>query len=258
MAQQHINYSTPNDGLGDTLRDSQVKAESNFTELYANKVDKVTGKSLTDVNFSQVDKDKLDSLSNDAVTQSDWNEGNNLDPAYILNKPENLSDFFNDLPPSINAYKSIAFTGQTSVTLAHNFGAFPVIQIIDNTGSQIIPLSIIHSSIYSVTVAFSIATTGNIIATIGSPQADTYKAITANYTIASPDSIIDCTSGTFTVILPTAVGASGAKYTIKNSGTGLITLATTSSQTIDGELTQELIQYDAIEVMSNNTNWIII
>lgn len=103
MAQQHINYSTPNDGLGDTLRTSQVKAESNFNELYANKVDKVTGKSLTDVNFSQVDKNKLDSLDPNAGVQDDWLQGDNLEPDYIKNKPTNLSDFFNDLPQYLNA-----------------------------------------------------------------------------------------------------------------------------------------------------------
>lgn len=96
MSQQHINYSSPNDGLGDTLRTSQVKAESNFNELYSLKVDKVTGKELSDVNFSQVDKDKLDLLDPNAGAQSDWNETDIDSPAYIDNKPANVSDFFND------------------------------------------------------------------------------------------------------------------------------------------------------------------
>ena len=116
MAQQHINYSQPGDHLGDTLRTSQVKAESNFTELYNNKVDKETGKSLTDNNFSDADKTKLDSLSNDAVTQSDWSEGDNLDPAYIKNKPENLSDFFNDLPQYLNAVGSFHYSDDATQT----------------------------------------------------------------------------------------------------------------------------------------------
>lgn len=35
MSQQHINSGvTANDGTGDTLRTSQIKAESNFNELY--------------------------------------------------------------------------------------------------------------------------------------------------------------------------------------------------------------------------------
>lgn len=96
MAQQHINYSTPNDGLGDTLRDSQVKSESNFNELYANKVDKVIGKGLSDTNFTQVEKDKLAGLVTGGQLQSDWTQGDNSQKDFIKNKPLNTSDFNND------------------------------------------------------------------------------------------------------------------------------------------------------------------
>ena len=78
MAQQHINYSTPNSGNGDTLRTSQVKAESNFNELYANKVDKISGKGLSDTNYTQAEKDKLAGLTEGGQAQSDWNQGDNL------------------------------------------------------------------------------------------------------------------------------------------------------------------------------------
>ena len=85
-----------------------------------------------------------------------------------------------------------------------------------------------------------------------------YSAKIANYTITSSDWTIDCTTGTFTITLPTAVGISGRYYNIKNSGNGLITVATTSSQTIDGELTQLLGNKDSMTVQSTGTNWIII
>lgn len=87
-----------------------------------------------------------------------------------------------------------------------------------------------------------------------------YSAKTTTYSIVSTDSIIDCTSGTFTVTLPTAVDCIGKVYDIKNSGTGVITIATTSSQTIDGGSsgTITLDQYEGITVVSNNSNWIII
>jgi len=117
MAQQHINYSTPNDGLGDTLRTSQVKAESNFNELYGNKVDKVTGKGLSDNNFSDIDKAKLDSLDPLAGAQSDWSQGDNLEPDYIKNKPENLSDFFNDLPTLLNAVGTFHYADLATQTV---------------------------------------------------------------------------------------------------------------------------------------------
>jgi len=96
MAQQHINYSTPNDGLGDTLRTSQVKAESNFNELYTNKVDKVGAKQLSDENFTLAEKTKLAELTEGGQVQADWDEGDSGNPAFINNKPENLSDFNND------------------------------------------------------------------------------------------------------------------------------------------------------------------
>ena len=85
-----------------------------------------------------------------------------------------------------------------------------------------------------------------------------YTAVSATYSIAATDYQIECTANTFTVTLPTAVGITGTIYSIKNSGTGTITIATTASQTIDGQLTQTLTQWDNIVVFSNGTDWIIL
>ena len=88
--------------------------------------------------------------------------------------------------------------------------------------------------------------------------APSYIAKTANFTATSLTSTIDCTN-TITITLPTAVGQTGRIHIIKNSGTGVITIATTSSQTIDGLTTQSLLtQYSKIIVQSNGANWIII
>ena len=85
-----------------------------------------------------------------------------------------------------------------------------------------------------------------------------YIAKSANFTATSLTSTIDCTN-TITITLPTAVGNSGRFHTIKNSGTGVITIATTSSQTIDGAATQSLLtQWSKITVQSTGANWIII
>jgi hypothetical protein len=56
------------------------------------------------------------------------------------------------------------------------------------------------------------------------------------------------------------VGATGQIYNLKNSGTGTITLNTTSSQTIDGSASGALtmVQYDAIPVQSDGANWMIL
>jgi hypothetical protein len=86
-----------------------------------------------------------------------------------------------------------------------------------------------------------------------------YVAKTAAYTIAATDYIINCTANRFTVTLPTAVSIAGRSYIIKNSGTSTITVATTSSQTIDGATTFILqVQYQTVTVVSNGANWIII
>lgn len=86
-----------------------------------------------------------------------------------------------------------------------------------------------------------------------------YVAKTTTYTATAADYTIDCTTGTFTVTLPTAIGIPGREYIIKNTGTGTITLATTSSQTIDGVTTKTLnVQYGGLRVQSNGANYIIV
>lgn len=89
-------------------------------------------------------------------------------------------------------------------------------------------------------------------------QLNTYRAIAALRTLDGSDDVVDCTSGTFTVTLPTAVGVAGIEYTVKNSGAGTITLATTSSQTIDGVTTKTIAAAAVLTVRSTGANWIII
>lgn len=85
-----------------------------------------------------------------------------------------------------------------------------------------------------------------------------FRSINSIRTLDSTDSQIECTANTFDVTLPTAVGIKGKVYSIKNTGTGVITIKTTSSQTIDGESTQTLEQWENITLMSNDANWIIL
>jgi hypothetical protein len=84
---------------------------------------------------------------------------------------------------------------------------------------------------------------------------------TGAYTAASSDDVIPCdaTSAGFTVTLPTAVGVSGKVYQIKRTDQTLanaVTIATTSSQTIDGATTRKLMtQYEEFTVVSDGSNW---
>ena len=82
---------------------------------------------------------------------------------------------------------------------------------------------------------------------------------TSTYVADNEDCVINCTSGTFTVTLPTAVGISGQYFIVKNSGAGVITIDGAGSETIDGALDFTLsTQYEAVTVISNGANWAVI
>lgn len=102
------------------------------------------------------------------------------------------------------------------------------------------------------------ASTHRLLVSTGGITALPITSKTSTYQITTSDYTINATSGTFTTTLPTAIGVDGRVYIIKNSGSGTVTLATTSSQTIDGLLTETLSQYDFITVQSDGANWITI
>lgn len=78
------------------------------------------------------------------------------------------------------------------------------------------------------------------------------------YDMINDDSIV-LANGTFTVNLPAASTNARSKYIVKNVGTGVITVATPGSETIDGQNTFVLSeQYQFIEVMCDGTNYHII
>jgi len=75
---------------------------------------------------------------------------------------------------------------------------------------------------------------------------------------ASSTDYVYLASGTISVTLPTAVGNQNL-YTIKNVGTGVITINTLLSQTIDGSLTAPIkVQYLSLTIISDGANWNII
>jgi hypothetical protein len=65
-------------------------------------------------------------------------------------------------------------------------------------------------------------------------------------------------SGTTTITLPTAVG-NNSMYTIKNTGVGVVTIATTGGQTIDGSASVTLsVTNTSLDLISDNANWRIV
>jgi hypothetical protein len=92
------------------------------------------------------------------------------------------------------------------------------------------------------------------------PQGAAPSLINTTITTAfiNSNETINCTSGTFSVNLPTASGIQGVVYILVNSGTGIITLVPSGVETINGSTTIDLTQYVSRTVQSDGTNWIII
>jgi hypothetical protein len=88
--------------------------------------------------------------------------------------------------------------------------------------------------------------------------------VSTTYTLTPTDHVImaDATSSAFTITLPTAVGFNG-RYTIEavTTTTNLVTLNTTSSQTIDGSSNTTLgtgasgAYWSSVDLVSDGANW---
>ena len=85
------------------------------------------------------------------------------------------------------------------------------------------------------------------------------RTVTTSPAISATDSVVLLNAATLTATLPTAVGIAGREYTVKLIASSTATLATTSSQTIDGATTKSLTaQYKYITVVSDGANWQIV
>jgi hypothetical protein len=88
------------------------------------------------------------------------------------------------------------------------------------------------------------------------------QATSGSYTVSTTTSSVvmaNCASAC-TVTLPSASGLSGKVYWVKVIGVGVVTIATTSSQTIDGSLTvtPNPNQYADLELIADGSNWEIL
>lgn len=73
---------------------------------------------------------------------------------------------------------------------------------------------------------------------------------------ASATDYVYLCSGTMTLTMPDATAGNTNLYTVKNVGTGVVTVNTTSAQTIDGGATAVLqVRYTAIDLESDSVGW---
>lgn len=81
---------------------------------------------------------------------------------------------------------------------------------------------------------------------------------TANYTLTLDDRVVVANGTSLTITLPSAVTAgSGAQFVVKNIHSTAATVGSTAG-TIDGAASQNLAQWDALTVVSNGSDWLMV
>jgi hypothetical protein len=158
---------------------------------------------------------------------------------------------------------NLPFTNASGTTIVanHNFNAYPIVQVYDESGAVIIPLSVTYTDANNVTIVLSAAIpsgTGHIICSIGGVS----TAVTtqsSNYTLLPSDNMVLVTAAC-TIKLPVATGLQGKTYSIKDMATsGLQVIVDGNGGTIDNEPTKTMIaQYTTMVVFTDGTNWFII
>lgn len=83
-------------------------------------------------------------------------------------------------------------------------------------------------------------------------------SVSSAYTVLEDDGII-LGNGTFSVTLPLASESEDKRLWIKNIGTGVVSVETAvTTEAIDSELTETLIEAETLTLVSDASNWWII
>lgn len=163
-------------------------------------------------------------------------------------------------PQTFNIYNTTTSTSQSGqngnysvVRLIHSSNTFYIQGLKGGSGSaedfQILPSS----------GNLLLCNTGGGTTTINNGLLTPLITKTTNYTAAVWDRNILLNGTTLTLTLPTAAGHSGQDYVIKLIANSTATVATTSSQNIDGATTYSLsAQYKFVRVVSDGSQWWII
>ena len=72
---------------------------------------------------------------------------------------------------------------------------------------------------------------------------------TDSTTIATSDEVLVCNKGTAMTVTLIAATGTEQRFYIKNIGAGVVTVARAGSDTIDGETSQTVSQYDCLELI---------
>lgn len=154
-----------------------------------------------------------------------------------------LNNRINNLSGGGNANRNIAVGGNTSV-----LSTFTDINL--KAGSNVtITYAKNQTTKYTDITIAAAGGGGGTIRSINSIAINTTAGSTAG------TDYVYLVSGTTTLTIPTAVGNTN-QYTIKNVGSGVVTVAFTGGETCDGSATLSLpVQYTSVDIISDTVNW---
>lgn len=181
--------------------------------------------------------------------------------AYASNWTANIQEGFN----------TYVGTGGHTVLLPSPTGEEAVRFTIKHQGFGLLTVGTVSSSIQTTTAipsvvlfqgqSLTVVWNGTNWSQVDVDRTKIYATKTATYSVQPSDRFIEATANTFTITLHAANSYTNAEYEIFNSGSGVITIATTLSQAIYGNgssaTTRTLNQYEYIKVRSNGTGWMI-
>jgi hypothetical protein len=271
-----------------TKQDASISLKTDFT--YSTKQDaSIETKQVTLVSGNNIKTINTISLlgSGDLSLLINWRNAFNVTNSYILNDavsylgssyicildssgflPTNntywdlLAQMGNPGVSGLTGALTTPFTLQTSVTVTHNFGGYPAVEVYDDNGYKFIPYSVQldpSDNTNKIIVTFDTSTSGNIICTLGGVST-TVVTKSGDYTITSNDNLILVTAAA-TITLPATAGLQGKRFYIKhiaNSGIPVV-VNTTGGKTIDGESSKTIIaKYTTLEVFTDANQWYIL
>ena len=148
------------------------------------------------------------------------------------------------------------YSGNTIVTIASGVSQF--IFLTNNTTTNGVWSTVTFGASTSSANAASRAGYGLLASGLTLNQVYPVIAYSSNYTLSAANSadLSVWTGGAGTLTLPSAaLVGTGWFITIKNNGTGILTITPAGSNTIDGNANQQLQLTESISLVSNGSNW---
>jgi hypothetical protein len=155
-----------------------------------------------------------------------------------------------------NPFTVTDYSGNTIITIASGVAQF--IFLTNNTTTNGVWSTVTFGASTSSANAASLAGYGLSASGLTLNQIYPVIAYSSNYTLSSANSadLSVWTGGAGVLTLPSAAAVgTGWFITIKNNGTGILTLTPAGSNTIDGNASQQLQLAESMTLVSNGANW---